>query len=88
MINGEMHYGVPESLRVAHARASLAEPLIDAQAAVEQLSLQRYWLTHPQERLARQIPHYRIGKMVRFRLSELLEWMYLADCAPDRFIKS
>ena len=84
MIQVDTDRGVPETLRVARTQPLLGEALIDAQEAAEQLLLQRYWLTHPKERLARRIPYYRIGRMVRFRLSELTEWMSLAEAARDR----
>ena len=53
----------------------LRERLIDAQEAAHRLNLQIYFLTHPKERLRRQVPHYRVGKLVRFKLSELMLWM-------------
>jgi hypothetical protein len=57
-------------------RLRLHERLIDARQAAHCLNLQMYWLTHPKERQIRRIPHYRIGKLVRFSLQELTEWMH------------
>jgi hypothetical protein len=34
-----------------------------------------YLLTHPKERQRLGIPHYRVGKLVRFKLQELEAWM-------------
>jgi len=34
-----------------------------------------YLLTHPKERQRLGLPHYRVGKMVRFKVSELMAWM-------------
>jgi hypothetical protein len=48
------------------------------QAAMS-LNLPMYWLTHPEaERKRRGIPHYRVGKLVRFKLGELR-----LDAAPS-----
>lgn len=33
-----------------------------------------YLLAHPGERKKSGVPHYRIGKMVRFKLEEILSW--------------
>lgn len=33
-----------------------------------------YLLTHPGERKKSGVPHYRVGKMVRFKLDEILDW--------------
>ena len=34
-----------------------------------------YLLTHPEERVRLGIPHYRVGKLVRFKLHELMVWI-------------
>jgi hypothetical protein len=65
-------------------RPRILNRLIDARQAAHCLNLQTYWLTHPKERRSRQIPHYRIGKLVRFDLQELTEWMHKHDTAPER----
>jgi hypothetical protein len=52
------------------------ERLIDARAAAYCLNLPMYWLTHPKERARRAVPHYRVGKLVRFKLSELSAWLH------------
>jgi len=52
----------------------LAERLIDAREAALCLNLPMYWLTHARERQRLGLPHYRVGKLVRFKLRELLDW--------------
>jgi hypothetical protein len=56
------------------ARA-LGERLVDAREAALCLNLPAYWLTHAQERRRLGLPHYRVGKLVRFKLSELADWI-------------
>ena len=53
----------------------LRERLVDAREAAHCLNLQLYLLTHPKERDRLQVPHYRVGKLVRFKLGELMVWM-------------
>ena len=51
------------------------ERLVDAREAAYCLNLPTYWLTHPKERVRRKVPHYRVGKLVRFKMSELNRWL-------------
>ena len=53
----------------------LRERLVDAREAAHCLNLQLFLLTHPKERDRLQVPHYRVGKLVRFKLGELMVWM-------------
>ena len=53
----------------------LGERLVDAREAAHCLNLPMYLLTHPKERQRLGIPHYRVGKLVRFKLQELEVWM-------------
>ena len=53
----------------------LGEQLIDTRQAALMFNLPSYWLSQAKERKARRIPHYRVGKLVRFKLGELLAWM-------------
>jgi len=53
----------------------LRERLVDAREAAHCLNLQMYLLTHPKERDRLRVPHYRVGKLVRFKLDELMVWM-------------
>jgi hypothetical protein len=60
-----MHSGLPPPM---------AEPMVGARQAACLLNLPAYYLTKPRCRVTRRIPHYRIGQMVRFRMSELIAW--------------
>ena len=53
----------------------LTERLVDAREAAYCLKVPIYLLTHPKERERLGLPHYRVGKMVRFKVSVLLAWM-------------
>jgi hypothetical protein len=53
----------------------LGERLIDAREAALSLNLPMYWLTHAKERQRLGLPHYRVGKLVRFKLNELIAWI-------------
>ena len=61
--------------QTAFTNQLLGERFIDAKEASHCLNLPLYWLTHTKERRARGIPHYRIGKLLRFKLHELQAWM-------------
>ena len=50
------------------------EPFVDAREAAYTMNLPMYYLTNARQRTKMHIPHYRIGRMVRFKLSELAEW--------------
>lgn len=51
------------------------ESFVDAQTAATHLNLPRYYLTNRAKRKAMRVPHYRIGRLLRFRLSELDAWL-------------
>jgi hypothetical protein len=51
-----------------------AEPLVHAGEAARRLEVPLYWLNQPRERKRRAIASYRVGKLLRFRLSELVAW--------------
>ena len=53
----------------------LGECLVDASEAAHCLNLPRYLRTHPKERQRLRSAHYRVGKLVRFKLHELETWM-------------
>ena len=57
------------------ANQILTERLVDAREAAYCLKVPMYLLTHPKERQRLGLPHYRVGKMVRFKVSELMAWM-------------
>lgn len=55
-------------------RPPIVEPMVDARHAAGALNLPLYYFTKPGSREARKIPFYRIGRTIRFRLSELEAW--------------
>ena len=55
--------------------AVLGEQLIDARQAALMFNLPTYWLSQAKERQQRRIPHYRVGKLVRFKSNELEAWI-------------
>ena len=50
------------------------EPFVDAREAAYTMNLPMYYLTHAGQRAKLRLPHYRIGRLVRFKLSELADW--------------
>jgi hypothetical protein len=60
---------------MTEANQILTERLVDAREAAYCLKVPIYLLTHPKERQRLGLPHYRVGKMVRFKVSELMAWM-------------
>ena len=65
----------------AYSQASAAEPMVGARQAARLLNLPLYYFTKPRCRISKRIPHYRVGKMVRFRMSDLIEWAETQGCA-------
>lgn len=53
------------------------EPFVDAREAAYTMNLPMYYMTNARQRTKLRIPHYRIGRMVRFKLSELADWQQL-----------
>ena len=53
----------------------LGEQLIDVRQAALMFNLPSYWLSQAKERQQRRIPHYRVGKLVRFKPNELEAWI-------------
>jgi excisionase family DNA binding protein len=52
----------------------LCEQLINTRQAAALLNLPQYVLAQPIERKRYGIPHYRVGKLVRFKRDELMNW--------------
>ncbi len=50
------------------------EPFVEAREAGYALNLPMYYLTNAAQRAKLKIPHYRIGRLVRFKVSELAQW--------------
>lgn len=61
----------------------LGEPLIDVHQAALMFKLPSYWLSHAKERQERRIPHYRVGKLVRFKPNELEAWIAAQQITPE-----
>ena len=53
----------------------LGEQLIDVRQAALMFNLPSYWLSQAKERQQRRFPHYRVGKLVRFKPAELEAWI-------------
>ena len=51
-----------------------AELMVDAAKVASTLNLPLYYFTHTPKRLRLGIPHYRLGRAIRFRLSEVAAW--------------
>ena len=60
------------------------EPMIDAKQAAAALRLPYYWFADHAMRTKYRIPHYLMGGMVRYRLSELSAWAARSTAAQDR----
>lgn len=59
-----------------------AEAMIDARQASTALRLPYYWFADRTMRAAKRIPHYLLGGLVRYRLSELEAWAAGSHRAP------
>jgi hypothetical protein len=60
------------------------EPMIDAKQAAASLRLPYYWFADPAMRNRYRIPHYLLGGLVRYRLSELSAWAARSTAAHKR----
>lgn len=58
--------------------ASQSESLVDARVAAYRMNLPMYYLINAAQREKMDIPYYRIGRMIRFRMSELEAWLSTA----------
>ena len=61
-------------MKHSHSHSPAVEPMMGARQAARLLNLPPYYFTKPRCRASKRIPHYRIGQMVRFRMSELTAW--------------
>jgi excisionase family DNA binding protein len=57
-----------------HGRVDLSTRLVSATEAAFALNLPLYYLTNASKRRNLELPHYRVGKLVRFKLDELQAW--------------
>lgn len=53
----------------------LGEYLIDARQAALMFNIPTHWLSQAQQRHKRNIPYYRVNKLIRFKPNELHAWM-------------
>lgn len=60
------------------------EPMIDAKQAAAALRLPYYWFADSTMRTKYRIPHYLMGGLVRYRLSELSAWASLSAAVQGR----
>ena len=60
------------------------EPMIDAKQAAAALRLPYYWFADHAMRSKYRIPHYLMGGLVRYRLSELSAWAMQNSAVLDR----
>lgn len=66
------------------APSPVGEPMIDAKQAAAALRLPYYWFADHAMRTRYRIPHYLLGGLVRYRLSELSEWAARSSAVQDR----
>jgi len=64
--------------------ATGVEPMIDAKQAAAALRLPYYWFADHAMRSKYRIPHYLMGGLVRYRLSELSVWASRSAVAQGR----
>lgn len=60
------------------------EPMIDAKQAAASLRLPYYWFADPAMRSKYRIPHYLLGGLVRYRLSDLSAWAARCSAAQGQ----
>ena len=61
-----------------------AEPMIDAKQAASALRLPYYWFADQAMRTKYRIPHYLMGGLVRYRLSDLSAWAARSTAVQGR----
>lgn len=64
--------------------ANAIEPMIDAKQAAAALRLPYYWFADHAMRSKYRIPHYLMGGLVRYRLSELSAWATRSTAVQGR----
>ena len=64
--------------------ATGVEPMIDAKQAAAALRLSYYWFADHAMRSKYRIPHYLMGGLVRYRLSELSAWAARSSAVQGR----
>lgn len=64
-----------------------SEPMIDARQASFALRLPYYWFSDRGMRSSKRIPHYLLGGLVRFRMSELMAWAKKTGSVQDKEVE-
>jgi hypothetical protein len=62
-------------MKHAFSQPPVVEPMVSAQHVARTFGLPLHFLTKPRSRTSKRIPHYRVGQMVRFRMSEISAWL-------------
>ncbi len=57
------------------ANRILGENLVDSRKAALVTHIPLHWLVQKEQRNRRGIPHYMLGKLLRFKIGELMAWM-------------
>ena len=70
-----------------HTSANAIEPMIDAKQAAAALRLPYYWFADHAMRTKYRIPHYLMGGLVRYRLSDLSAWATLTTAVQGRDVQ-
>ena len=65
-----------------HNTGIAGEPMVDAKQAATALRLPYYWFADQAMRSKYRIPHYLLGGLVRYRMSELSVWAASAKASP------
>ena len=63
------------AMKHSYSQPPVVEPMVGAHHAARTLHLPLHFFTKPSSRASKRIPHYRVGQMVRFRMSELIAWL-------------
>lgn len=63
------------------------EPMVDAKQAAAALRLPYYWFADQLMRSKYRIPHYLLGGLVRYRLSELSAWAARSAAVQGRGVQ-
>ncbi|WP_445938352.1 hypothetical protein [Pseudomonas sp.] len=60
------------------------EPMVDAKYAAAALCLPYYWFSDSTMRAKLRMPHYLLGGLVRYRMSELTAWAARSTAVQNR----
>lgn len=63
------------------------EVMVEATQAAAALSLPYYWFSHNTMRDRLRIPHYLLGNLVRYRITELALWVEQCNAAQKHAVE-